>query len=120
MKYLLFPLLLMAACNKELKYSKEQLLKLAQEADSSVTYVLPRSMQDGINCQNYPEGCVSGHTVKVRGLEMIAVEFSTEAEAKYAALKVRGYYSRNWLFDDVKGEPLLEAFVEKHLNAKKP
>jgi hypothetical protein len=27
---------------------------------------------------------------------------------------------RNWLLDDVSGEPLLERFVEKSLEAKKP
>jgi hypothetical protein len=109
-----------ASCTKEVKFTKEALLKRAQQADPSVTYVLPRNMNDGINCQQYPAGCLSGHTVRVRGLEMIAVEFMTEEQAKFAAKKVRGYYARNWLFDDVMGEPDLEDFVKRHLEAQKP
>lgn len=51
---------------------------------------------------------------------MIALEYATEAEAKKAAQKYRGYYTANWFFDDVAGEPLLEKFVQEHLDAKKP
>jgi hypothetical protein len=112
--------ILSASCTKEVKYSKEELLKKAQAADSSVQLILPRSINEGISCSVYTEGCVSGHTVKVKNLELIAVEFMTEEQAKYAAKKVRGYYSRNWLFDDVTGEPILEEFVSRVLDAKKP
>ncbi len=112
--------ILSASCTKELKYSKEELMARAQAADSSVQFILPRSINDGISCSSYSEGCVSGHTVKVRGLDLIAVEFQNEEQAKYAAKKIRGYYSRNWIFDDVTGEPTLEEFVSRVLNAKKP
>lgn len=112
--------ILSAACTKELKYSKEELLKKAQAADPSVTIVLPRSINDGISCENYTEGCTSGHTVRVKNLELIAVEFQTEAQAKYAAKKIRGYYAGNWVFDDVTGEPILEEFVSGVLDGKKP
>jgi hypothetical protein len=44
----------------------------------------------------------------------------TEAQAISAAKKFRGYYARNWLFDDVTGEPVLEKFVTEKLEAKKP
>lgn len=122
----LFPLILIslsilsAACTKELKYSKEELLKTAQAADASVTYILPKSIAEGVTCADYSDGCMSAHIVKVRGLEMIAVEFMTEEEAKLAAKKIRALYSRNWIFDDVTGEPLLEEFFTKYLDAKKP
>jgi hypothetical protein len=95
------------------------MLDLARAQDSSVTLVLPRSISEGIQCSDYSEGCQSGHMVKVRGLDLIAVEFATEEQAKYAAKKYRGYYLRNWLLDDVAGEPLLEAFA-LGLKAKKP
>jgi hypothetical protein len=108
------------SCNKEEIYSKETLLKRAQTADSSVTVVLPRSMTDGVHCSDYPEGCLSAHIVRVKGLDMIAVEYPTNKEAVYAAKKVRGYYVRNWLLDDVKGEPVLEKFVSEKLEAKMP
>lgn len=109
-----------ASCTKELKYSKEELLSLAQKGEPSVEYILPKSINEGISCSNYSEGCLSGHTVKVKSLEMIAVEFQNEEQAKYGAKKIRGFYSRNWVFDDVTGEPILEEFVSRVLNAKKP
>jgi hypothetical protein len=125
MRLFIFPLfislsILSASCTKEVRYSKEELLKKAQAADPSVQLILPRSINDGISCSAYTEGCVSGHTVKVKNLDLIAVEFMTEEQAKYAAKKVRGYYSKNWIFDDVTGEPILEEFVSRVLDAKKP
>ena len=125
MRVFIFPVflglsILSASCTKEVKYSKEELLAKAQAGEPSVTIILPRSINDGISCSNYTEGCMSGHTVKVKNLEMIAVEFGTEAEAKYAAKKIRGYYARNWVFDDVTGEPILEEFVSRVLDAKRP
>ena len=109
-----------ASCTKEVKYSKEALLKKAQEADPSVTYILPNSLTEGVSCGDYAEGCVGAHIVRVQNLDLIAVEFGTEAQAIYAAKKVRGYYIRNWLLDDVTGEPILEKFVTEKLEAKKP
>lgn len=95
------------------------MLALARKQDPSVTLVLPRSISEGIHCSEYSEGCLSGHTVKVRGLDLIAVEFDTEEQAKYAAKKYRGFYLRNWLLDDVTGEPVLEEFA-LGIGAKKP
>lgn len=118
--FLLTLSILAVSCTKEVKYSKEALLKLAQEADPSVTVILPNSLTEGISCTDYPEGCVSAHIVRVQKLDLIAVEFQSEAQAIFAAKKVRGYYLRNWLLDDVRGEPVLEKFAVEKLKAKKP
>lgn len=112
--------ILAASCTKEVKYTKEALLAKAQESDPTVTVILPRSITEGVQCSDYSEGCISAHIVKIKNLEMIAVEFNTESEAIFAAKKFRGYYSKNWLFDDVTGEPVLEKFVVEKLEAKKP
>lgn len=112
--------ILIASCTKEVKYSKEELLKIAMKADPSVSFILPRSMSEGVTCAEYTEGCLSAHTVKVKGLDLIAVEFTDKEHAIRAAKKYRGFYSRNWFFDDVRGEPVLERFVIEHLEAKKP
>lgn len=117
---LIINIIFLASCTKELKYTKEQLYDKAKAAEPSTTFLMPKSISEGVHCSNYPEGCISGHTVQVRKLEFIGVEFMTEEQAKFAAKKVRGYYVRNWLLDDVTGEPLLEEFVVKSLEAKKP
>jgi hypothetical protein len=120
MRILLVMSILAASCTKEVKYSKEALLAKAQQADPSVTYILPKSMTEGVTCNDYSEGCVSAHIVRVKNLDLIAVEFMSEAEAILAAKKFRGYYINNWLLDDVVGEPVLEKFVTEKLGAKKP
>ncbi len=119
MKFL-FLLLFILACKKELTYTKEDLFKIAQAADPTVAMVLPRNMNEGVTCSSYPDGCLSAHIVKVRELNLIAIEYLTEKEAILASKKIRGYYTRNWVLDDVSGEPLLEEFVTKYLEAKKP
>lgn len=116
----LIGLLLLVSCTKELKYTKEELYLKAFKADASTTFILPKTMAEGVNCKDYAEGCLSAHMVQVQKLDFIAVEFMTEEQAKYAAKKVRGYYVRNWILDDVTGEPVLERFVESALEAKKP
>lgn len=120
MRILILLSILAASCTKEVKYTKEALLAKAQEADSSVTYILPKSMTEGVSCNDYTEGCLSAHIVRVKDLDLIAVEFMSEAEAIHAAKKFRGYYIHNWLLDDVAGEPVLEKFVTEKLDAKKP
>lgn len=116
----LFLLFIILSCSKPVKWSKEDLLKKAQQADPSISIILPKTMADGISCDVYSEGCLAGHIVSLRGLNFIAVEFSTEEQAINAAKKYRGYYTRNWLLDDVTGEPALEDFAQKSLEAKKP
>lgn len=120
--YLIVPLslaIIAASCTKEVKYSKEEVLAKAQAADSSVAVIIPK-IDEGVQCQTYEPPCLSGHLVSLRGIEFIALEYASEADALQAAKKVRGYYMANWMFDDVSGEPMLEKFVQDHLQAKKP
>lgn len=112
--------ILAASCTKELKYSKEELLKKAQAADPSVSLILPDKLTGAVFCSDYPAGCLSAHIVRVQGLDLIAVEFETAEKAEYAAKKIRGFYLRNWVFDDVRDEPVLEKFVTEKLQAKRP
>lgn len=112
--------ILCASCTKELRYTKEELYKIATRADPTVTFILPNSLTEGVNCADYSEGCHSAHIVSVQKLELIAVEFASETAAIYAAKKFKGFYVRNWMLDDVTGEPVLEKFVQEKLGAKKP
>ena len=43
--------------------------------------------------------------------------FETKEQARAEALRIDQYYPRNWVFDDIKGEPLQEAFVKKAFKA---
>lgn len=120
MRYFLLLFIIIASCTKEVKYSKEALLSKALKADPTISFMLPKNLSEGVSCADYPAGCLSAHLVRVKNLDMIAVEFMTEGEARLAAKKLRGYYARNWLLDDVTGEPVLEKFVTEGLEAKRP
>ena len=48
------------------------------------------------------------------------VHFDSEEHARQAAFAIDQFYIRNWVFDDVAGEPVLEDFVKKAFNAKRP
>lgn len=112
--------ILSVSCTKKLRYTKEELFSIAKSKDPTLEFILPKTINDGVQCSDYLDGCVAGHRAKVQGLEMIAVEFMTEQEARNAAKKINGYYVRNWTFDDVNGEPILEKFVQESLKAKRP
>lgn len=109
-----------ASCTKQLRYSKEEIYNKTVAADPTATLVMPKSIGEGVTCAEYPSGCLSAHVVRIKNLELIAVEFASEDDAIIAAKKLRAYYARNWLFDDVFGEPVLERFVTEKLEAKKP
>jgi hypothetical protein len=79
-------------------------------------------------CTSYPqEGCKGiigdngiGKRVVFRGLQLIVLRYDSTKNACKAALEIGQWYSRNWLFDDVTGEPILEDFLKKAYDAKRP
>ena len=128
MNNILFPLfiltlsILSASCEEKVepKYTKEELYFKAVAIDPDIKFILPKSMSEGASCSDYSKNCLSAHFVRVKNLEMVAVEFMTEKDAIYASKKYRGLYLRNWMFDDVTGEPILEKFLIEKLEAKRP
>lgn len=97
--------------------------KMAYAKDSSIELVIVNEPAKRILCENYRvKGCIkgSGKRIKVRLVDLIAIEFDTEENARAAALAYNQYYARNWFFDDVKGEPVLESFIKEVYNAKNP
>jgi hypothetical protein len=116
---LIISILILSACKEELKFSKEELYAKAKAVDETTTFILPKGMSTGPSCADYAEGCLATHIVQVQKLDLIAVEYLTEEHAQFAAKKVDGYYIRNWMLDDVTGEPTLMRFADL-LEAKKP
>ncbi len=99
-----------------------QMFQMAYDFDKSIEEVRVKDKADSINCGMYPEGCIpmSPKRFKIRLVEMIVVQYRSEAQACAAAKKLDQYYVRNWLLDDVKGEPVLEDFVKKVYSASNP
>lgn len=111
---------LTVSCSKEKEptYLKEELLALAPlEGADKVDVVLARDINDAVPCADYGDGCLSAHRFRTRDLNFIAVEFETPGQAENAAKKIYAWTARNWLLDDVDGEPLLERWASEHLKA---
>ncbi len=106
--------------DKEPLYSKIDIMVKVIKADPNAREVLPDTMDQGIHCSDYGPGCVRGYTAQVVGYKMIFVEFKTVKQARNEALRVNQFFSRNWLFDDVRGEPPLEKFFKQVFEAKNP
>lgn len=125
MKIALFFLFLITSlsCSKEVRYSASEMWKLAYAKDPSIELILVTEPARRILCENYNvDGCIkgSGKRIKVRLVELIAIEFTSETKAREAAKFYNQYYARNWFFDEVKGEPVLEDFIENAYGAKNP
>lgn len=123
-KILLLTILLsLSSCSKEKRYSASEMWKMAQAKDPNIELIIVTDPARRILCENYHvKGCIkgTGKRIKIRLVELIAIEFDTEANARAAALAYNQYYARNWFFDDVNGEPVLESFVKEVYDAKIP
>jgi len=112
------------SCSKEEKtYSPTEMWFIAQKADPSIILVPITDPEKRILCENYPtDGCVigSGKRILVLKVELISIQYETVQQARAAAFKLDQWYAGNWMFDDVTNEPVLESFVQKVFDAKRP
>ena len=114
--------LMLFSCSESKTYTPMQMFQMAYDFDKSIEEVRVKDKADSINCGMYPEGCIpmSPKRFKIRLVEMIVVQYRSEAQACEAAKKLNQYYVRNWLLDDVKDEPVLEDFVTNVYSATNP
>ncbi len=114
------------SCSKEEpSYSPTEMWRIATKADPSIELVMvPESQPERrVLCENYPaDGCItgSGKRILVSKVELLTIQYASPAQARAAAYKIDQWYAGNWLFDDVTNEPVLESFVIKVFNAKRP
>ncbi len=114
--------------------SKEEVLlgpidmwKKAESFDPKIELVFipdtPEGQTKRVLCGHYrKEGCVagSGKRIKVRLVELITLQYEHTKQACLAAQEIGQWYAYNWVFDDVTNEPVLEDYVVKAFDAKKP
>jgi hypothetical protein len=110
-------ILLSFSCSKkkevvELKYTLEEFDILAHESKLS-----HEKGDEVLKFSDYSAG-VNG--LVYNRLVYFAISFDSVEEAKMEALRLKQYYSRNWLFDRVEGEPVLEDYVIKTFHAINP
>lgn len=114
--------LVLGACSKK-KHNEGEKYKLEefnQILDTSGA--TPDKSGTVITFSDYAPGVsrVNSKNLSYERLSFFALEFESEEEARNEALRLNQYYSRNWLFDRVEGEPILEDFVIVKFHAKNP
>ena len=119
--FILFVFSVFFACSKkalkvELKYTLEEFTKLSEEAS-------PIPKEEGeIKFTDYAQGAnhLESKGLVFKRLSFFAISFETVEQARLEALRLNQYYSRNWLFDRVQGEPVLEDYVIETFKATNP
>ena len=119
MKYLFILFLIACSSDKAPTYTRQELFSMAKKGAPDLTLVAPKSIDEHVvDCTSYTPACRYGHKVNLKNITMIALFYDKTKDAEQAAKRIKGYTSRNWVFDDVTGEPILERFVVKYLKAK--
>lgn len=119
---LLLAFVFLVACSKkqvnvEPKFTSEEMMALAHEASAA-----SEKGEDAIKFSDYSSGVnkVESKALKYQRLTFFAIEFETVEEARSEAKRLNQYHSRNWLFDRVEGEPILEDYVITTFKAVNP
>ncbi len=101
-------------------YSNQEFLEMGREGDPDLKVIIPSDISETlVHCSDYTPSCRYGLKVIVKNVQLKALFYEQQSDALKAGLRIKGYVSRNWVLDDVAGEPILERFVEKYLKAKK-
>lgn len=121
MKYIILLILVTVSCTKkeELSFKHHDILNMGVAVDKNFEFVVPPSIGISlVDCSQYTPKCIEGYRGKAKLIEFNILKFKTHKDAQKSASSFDGFYSNNWSFDHVKGEPILERFVKKAFNAK--
>ena len=113
---------MLLACTKkekniELKYTVEEMANLLHETSPS-----NERGEGALKLSDYATGVnhLESKALKYKRLSFFIVSFNSEELARSEALRLNQYYVRNWLFDQVEGEPILEDYIIETFNAINP
>ncbi len=120
---LVLSLFIISGCSKkevapELKYTQEEFDLIMNSTDAAPD----KNAANAINYADYSPGVdrVNSKALIYQRLSFAAIGFETEKQARDEAMRLNQYYSRNWLFDKVDGEPILEDLVIVKFHATNP
>lgn len=106
-------MLVFTSCSEKKIYTKSDMWEMGRAEDPNLELILPKDIASGVQCSAYGSGCISGVVVRVMKMDMIFVEYQSAEQALAFAKTIDAYVVKNWVIDDVVGEPMLEKFVEK-------
>lgn len=102
----------------DLKYTLEEFNVILDGAGA----LADKNNANAIRFEDYSPGVnrVNSRPMVYERLSFAVIEFESEKEAREEAFRLNQYYSRNWLFDKVEGEPILEDLVIVKFHATNP
>lgn len=116
-------LLLVFSCSK--KEAEPEAIYTLEEFNTilGTTSAAPdKNTAHAINFADYSPGVnrVNSRPMEYQRLSFAIIEFETVKQARDEAMRLNQYYSKNWLFDKVEGEPILEDLVLVKFHAQNP
>lgn len=81
-----------------------------------------KNTANAINYSDYSAGAnkLNSRPMEYQRLSFTLIEFESVKEARDEAMRLNQYYAKNWLFDKVEGEPILEDLVIVKFHATNP
>jgi hypothetical protein len=108
------------------KKKEEHVLKYTPEEFNhilgSIKLTADKNAANAVKISDYAPGAnpASAQALVYERLSFSIIEFENEKQARDEAMRLNQYYSRNWLFDKVEGEPLLEDIVLSKFHGTNP
>ena len=121
MKYFLI-LFLFISCDSKKEplpnITQGEMFSMATKADPNMKIVIGTMQKAAVTCSDYKIACKTGYLVRIKNMEIKVLYYLNQDKALESAKRLRAYVSKNWVFDDVRGEPILERLVVKYMDAK--
>ncbi len=115
---LLWLLAVLVACTAK-NVEQYEIIAIGKKVDPEFHLVLPGIKDVPVSCAPYGTGCQFGIKVQHQFLSFLMISYAQYDQAQRAAEHLGQYYYKNWLFDQVAGERILEEFVTAAYQAKK-
>lgn len=94
------------------------MLSMARKGDPNLKIKIPSIDKALVHCSDYTPSCRLGYIAVIYNLELKILYYEDQTKALKAAKRIKGYVVRNWVLDEVNGEPILEKFAKKYLSAQ--
>lgn len=115
---LLWLLAVLTACTAK-NVEQYEIIEIGKKTDPEFHLVLPGIKDVPVSCAPYGTGCQFGIKVQHQYLSFLMISYAQYDQAQRAAEHLGQYYYKNWLFDQVAGEKILEDFVTQAYAAQK-
>ena len=106
-------------CWESTQYTRREFYQLGKKSAPQLKIVRPGEEERWSSCFDYGRGCEEILNLSYQGVSFICVRYQDAGQAIQFGRSIDAYVAKNWLLDDVSGEPILERFVQRAWKAQK-